>query len=102
MTNARACPSPAHRARSPAVTSWSAPRVKRFAHLVLALCAVAASAAEPSATAGAPAQRRDAQPLQRKPAVYPQREFTSGREGWVVLSFVVRTDGVVRDVVVED
>jgi TonB family protein len=77
-------------------------RMKRYAILFLVLSLLTAAPAARLQAAAAPAQLVPAQPREQAPAIYPDRELRYGREGWVVVSYVVRTDGFVRDVVVED
>lgn len=51
---------------------------------------------------GKPVTRTMAVPIEKTPPKYPRRALASGREGWVILSFVVTTDGRVKEPVVED
>lgn len=43
-----------------------------------------------------------AKPLQRPGPKYPQFQRRKGQEGWVVFSFVVGTDGLVHDPIIDD
>lgn len=44
----------------------------------------------------------DAKPILRVPPTYPIQEAKKSKEGWVIVSFVVDTNGKVSDAVVED
>ncbi|QOL27034.1 energy transducer TonB [Thalassotalea sp. LPB0316] len=44
----------------------------------------------------------NAVPIKRVAARYPTNEARAGREGWVVLSYVIETDGEVSGIVIED
>jgi TonB family protein len=78
--------------------------IQRF----LATCVVSVLAASPSL---AEAEEPDvpgpqvgvkAEWLRRTPPKYPRVELERGRQGWVILSYVVTTDGKVVDPVVQD
>ena len=69
---------------------------------ILAFVTTAAIAADQAPPDPSTVQRQAACPVRHDAAVYPDRELRFGREGWVILSYVVRTDGLVRDVVIED
>ncbi len=44
----------------------------------------------------------DAKPLKRVPPKFPINEARSGRDGWVVLSYVVEPDGSTSNIIIED
>jgi TonB family protein len=49
-----------------------------------------------------PVTRTMALPIDKTPPKYPRRALANGREGWVIVSYVVTTEGRVIDPVVED
>jgi protein TonB len=57
----------------------------------------AADAAQSSLESGT-----DVRPIDRPLPRYPIPEAEAGVEGWVVLSFVVKPDGTVREAIIED
>jgi TonB family protein len=69
--------------------------------LLLALLGAATLAIADPPPAGVE-KRTSAVATTRKPPQYPRDELATGREGWVILSYVVQVDGTVRDVIVQD
>jgi len=44
----------------------------------------------------------DAEPIKRLPPKYPVKEAKAGRDGWVVMSFIVEPNGSTSNVLIED
>lgn len=79
-------------------------RLKPIERYIIAIFALAplAAVAQSSHAAAKRAKYVPAEVIKKYAPSYPEREALSRREGWVLLSYIVSTNGRVKDVMIED
>lgn len=73
-----------------------------FAFAILAFAALPAAAEADDPADKKPSLNTFARPIERSPPRFPATPLRRGQEGWVIVSYVVQTDGTVADPIVID